>query len=43
MFFEHYEAFRLAPSQFPDGEGEKNGTRFRVTNPPRQTAFATPQ
>ena len=24
MFFENYEAFRLAPSRFPDGEGKKD-------------------
>jgi hypothetical protein len=24
-FFENYEAFRLAPSQFPDGEAKKAG------------------
>jgi len=41
-FFENYEAFRFAPSRFPDGEGEKSGAQFWV-NPPRQTASATPQ
>ncbi len=41
-FFENYEAFRLAPSQFPDGEGEKSGAQFWV-NPSRQTASATEQ
>jgi hypothetical protein len=40
-FFENYETFRLAPSRFPDGEGEKSGAEFGVHNPPRQTASAT--
>jgi hypothetical protein len=30
-FFENYEAFRLAPSQFPDGEGEKSGAQVLGT------------
>ncbi|MBN8574756.1 MAG: hypothetical protein J0M05_12655 [Candidatus Kapabacteria bacterium] len=39
--FENYEAFRLAPSRFPDGEGEKEGRSLEVHNALRQTASAT--